>query len=132
MDNVSMYEVKYKLKTPKGWKVYKCNVISYGLDFINREFINRFGYKNFEILDSSVLGKVDLFDGNVIDDILTKYSNILVDKTNFKKQEQDMIKQDMEKRMEKAENDFWSIDEIINDGNMKKKHFNVWKNDNYK
>ena len=132
MHNIKLFEIKYRLQTKQGWKLFRANILSYGVDFINREMIHRYGERSFEILDSTELGKIDLIDSYVIDDILETYSNQLVQKTDFKRQEKEMQRRELEKRQEKAEWEFWDQDQVINDGNLAKKFFSAWNTEEYK
>jgi len=133
---MKVFELQYKLKKNQTnkWEIYYCNVLSIDKNHIIHWFNEIFGENNYKIIEcyekNIVIHGIDKsIQKNIINDNIKEYINqingTIDDKLYELNNKKELIK--------RAENDFWSIDEKINDGKMKEKreNKNVWSKNKY-
>jgi hypothetical protein len=91
-------------------------VLSYGLDFINRELMKRFGEDNYEILDSDVIGDIQLIDYQVVEDLITQNIGLYNHIKGIKETEKEIQRKDFETCIQRGKESFYKQDEVFNDG----------------
>jgi len=128
---MELYDIKYKLKKSNmnKWEVYYCNVVSYGIDHIIQWFNEKFGEKNYEIIDWDNKGFIHGIDPDIKDTIINNEINNVMNKLSNKTDEKIHQLQTMKKSIQDKKIEWYDIDKIINDGKEKEKE--IWDKKKY-
>jgi hypothetical protein len=130
---MNLYNVKYHLKSAQTnkWSTYYAKVIAHDIVDIDRWFNDKWGRGNVKIDDTDLISNLHAISPAVTDDIISSNINLFEHKLTDKIRSKEWQYYSMQQKIQRAKDQWYDIDSVINNGNERKKEMkpdSIWGN----